>query len=412
MTNLYDWSLSKKIAFRFTFIFSLSFIFVKNNDAFPFFSYIGNHINTLFDSLTPWFAQHVLNYKYDYSIFTNGSGDTSYDWVSLLILILIAAVGSLIWSLIDHKRSNYNRLYYYLTAFIRFYVAFMLFTYGAIKLIHAQMPPPSLNKLMQPLHEFSPMGLAWTYLGFSKGFNIFMGIVEMAGVLLLFRKTMVIGALITMATSINIMAVNYFFDVPVKMLSTALLVFLLFLLLPNLKVLYNFFIQGKAEELVQIRKPIYKRDWINKILLASKILFIAVFVFSQFQYLKNRQEMIAQYYKKTSIHGIFKIDRQNKTIKSIPDHWNYIIFEFEGKLIIRDSNYHKDNLEYVLNEKDKKITIKDYTMNYSIEKNGDITLTRNFDSHKEEIKLIKQNKENFELIKRDFNFIQEYPYNR
>lgn len=273
------WTETEKVSFRFAFIFILSFIILKNNDAYPFFNIISKPFNSFFEVFTPWFAKNILKYTYDYSIFTNGSGDTSYDWVSLLILFILSLIGCVIWSIFDRKRTNYNKLYYYLSVFIRYYIAFMLFTYGAIKQIHAQMPPPTLNKLMQPLHEFSPMGLAWTFLGFSKGYNIFMGIVEISALLLLFRKTTTIGALITMATSINIMTVNYFFDVPVKMLSTALFVFSLFLLLPNLKILYSFFIQGKPAELALISKPIYRKKWINNLLIGLKILLIGVFIF-------------------------------------------------------------------------------------------------------------------------------------
>lgn len=288
----------------------------------------------------------------------------------------------------------------------------MLFTYGAIKQIHAQMPPPTLNKLMQPLHEFSPMGLAWTFLGFSKGYNIFMGIVEISALLLLFRKTTTIGALITMATSINIMTVNYFFDVPVKMLSTALFVFSLFLLLPNLKILYSFFIQGKPAELALISKPIYRKKWINNLLIGLKILLIGVFIFSQAKYLIDSKKMIAQYFKKSIITGIFKVDRQGKSVKTIPADWNYIIFEFEGTAVTRDTNYQKSHQQYTLNEKTKEITINNFKLNYTIQKNGDIILTKVFPTETEEIKLIKQDKEEMELIKRGFNLIQEYPYNR
>ena len=66
------------------------------------------------------------------------------------------------------------------------------------------------------------MGLAWTFLGFSKGYNLFMGVAELMAGLLLFRRTVAIGAIITLMTTANVMAVNYFYDVPVKIVSTAL----------------------------------------------------------------------------------------------------------------------------------------------------------------------------------------------
>src|SRR5690606_3361008 len=224
MNNEHYWSLSTKIAFRFSFIFILSFIVIKNNGAFPFFNYINKPLVLLTYQFTPWFSKNILHYDYDYSIFTNGSGDTSYDWITLLIFFLYAIIGTIIWSILDSKRKSYYTCYYWLTTFIRYYVAFMLINYGVAKHIHAQMPHPGLERLMQPLGEFSPMGLAWTYCGYSKGYSIFIGVAEILAGFLLFRKTVVLGTMLTIAVSINIMTVNYFFDVPVKMMSTALLI--------------------------------------------------------------------------------------------------------------------------------------------------------------------------------------------
>lgn len=106
------WTETEKVSFRFAFIFILSFIILKNNDAYPFFNIISKPFNSFFEVFTPWFAKNILKYTYDYSIFTNGSGDTSYDWVSLLILFILSLIGCVIWSIFDRKRTNYNKLYY------------------------------------------------------------------------------------------------------------------------------------------------------------------------------------------------------------------------------------------------------------------------------------------------------------
>lgn len=278
--------------------------------------------------------------------------------------------------------------------------------------MHAQMPPPNLHGLMQPLHEFSPMGLAWTFLGFSKGYNIFMGIVEIMALLLLFRRTMVLGALITFATSINIMTVNYFFDVPVKMVSSALLLLSLFLLIPNIKVLYSFFVKGKPENLYIIQKPIYKNKWMNKTLIALKIIIISVFAVTQVHALINREKQIAKLFKQTSIKGIYQIDRKSEKSNSIPEDWKYMIFEFEGNLSFRDVNYQRGFQEFKLDEKSQEITINRFKFKYKFYQNGDILLEKDFPTHKEEIRLLKLNHEKSDLLNRGFNLIQAYPYNR
>jgi hypothetical protein len=65
------------------------------------------------------------------------------------------------------------------------------------------------------------MGLAWTFLGFSKAYNYFMGIAEAGGgLLLLFRRTAIFGVLLSMIVTSNIVAINFCFDVPVKLYSS------------------------------------------------------------------------------------------------------------------------------------------------------------------------------------------------
>ncbi|MGY0037489.1 hypothetical protein [Pedobacter sp. NJ-S-72] len=105
----------------------------------------------------------------------------------------------------------------------------MLIKYGMAKIIKLQFPFPSNYRMIQAYGDSSPMGLAWTFLGFSKGYNLFMGIAEVMGILLLFRRTLTIGAIIALMTTANVMAINYFYDVPVKILSTALVLMCIFI---------------------------------------------------------------------------------------------------------------------------------------------------------------------------------------
>lgn len=412
MNDQIAWNPISKIAFRITFIFSLLFIIIKNNYAITIINIVSIPLTRIFQKFVPWFSKNVLHYEYDYSIFTNGSGDTSYDWVSLIIITLLAVIGGIIWSCVDYKRPSYNTAFYWMTVVIRYYLAFMLFNYGAIKLMHAQMPPPSLSRLMQPLHEFSPMGLAWTYLGFSKGFNIFVGLVEIASLLLLFRRTMVIGALITLATSINIMAVNYFFDVPVKILSTSIFIFSIILLSPNINSLFNYFVRGDLSQLKKIERPVFKKKWLNKLINFGKILVLTLFIITQYFYLVGRQKQIAQYFKKSALYGIYKIEKRNSTYTTIPNDWSFIVFEYEGYAMVRNRFYINKNEQVPIDTVKREIRLNSFTLNYTIEANGDILLTKELPQGIETTKLTKLNPEDFELMNAKFKLIQEYPHNR
>lgn len=407
------WPAFRKLGFRFSFIFILSFILVFNNGTYPLYGYISSPLNHFMQKLTPWFAENILGYSYDHSIFINGSGDTSYAWISLLILFLLALVGAALWSILDRKRANYRILFYWLTTAIRYYVAFMLINYGLIKVFYMQMQPPRLTQLLQPLGEYSPMGLSWTYIGYSQGYNILIGSIEILSGLLLFRKMMVLGALITVATSINIMAVNYFYDVPVKMVSTALLLFSIFLLLPYLKALCEIFISGKPVQLLPIQQLLFNKSWKRKSLFIIKLAVLLLFIVQQGMGILSTKKMIAEYLTTSPLYGIYRIDQAGTPRKTISENWRLIVFEIDNnKVLIRNTDYSPQRESVVIDAAGKKITLNNYQFDYQINQDGNILLTKAFDDHTAQIKLIKQDVQTFELKQRKFHWVQEYPYNR
>jgi len=92
--------------------------------------------------------------------------------------------------------------------------------------------------------------------------------------------------------------------------------------------------------------------------------------------------------------------------------WATIVFEYEGNATVRDRYYKKKKLTPVINTKKQTISLNNYTFDYSVLQNGDIILRKTSMGRTEEIKFIKQAPQAFELMKREFNWIQEYPYNR
>jgi hypothetical protein len=64
----------------------------------------------------------------------------------------------------------------------------------------------------------SPMGLMWTFMGYSRAYQCFAGGAELLGaVLLLWRRTRAIGAFVLAAVLLNVVILNFCYDVPVKL---------------------------------------------------------------------------------------------------------------------------------------------------------------------------------------------------
>ena len=420
-----DWNLPIKIAFRFFFILFILFIVINNNGAFPFWYYVMMIPTEALHVFIPWVGKNLLSLSEEITIFTNGSGDTTYDYVLVFTMVMISLVGTFIWSLVDHKSRNYNLLYYWLTVAVRFYVGLMLINYGLVKVVQLQFPPPDIYRLTQQFGDASPMGLAWTFLGFSKGYNMFMGIAEIAAVLLLFRRTMTFGAIITLMTTANVMAVNFFFDVPVKILSTTLVCMTLFLLLKDARRLFHFFFTGKAVSLPIIEAPVIKTDWLRwaKIILKSLIIgYALIFGFINTQ---SMRKMYGDKAPKPTFYGLYEVEFHsvNKdtlpALVSDPIRWNQLLVRREGYAHVRHMS---DSISRFTTELDTIAKTYDFTprndsgfsysFHYTVPDSSSLILTGIMNGDSVKIDMKRKNLKDFRLISRGFNWINEYPYNR
>lgn len=418
------WSSLEKIGFRFISIYFLLIVLFQNNGAFPFWYKIFKIPQGWLNKLIPWLGANVYGVPYEISIKLTGSGDTTFDYLVILTAFLVAIITAILWSILDRKRNNYIKLYYWLTLAVRYYVGLMLISYGLVKVIQLQFSYPGPYRLISSYGESSPMGLAWTFLGFSKGYNLFMGIAELLAGLLLFRRTMTFGALITLMTAMNIMAVNYFYDIPVKILSTHLVVMTLFLLSRDIKRLTIFFFKGVSTKLEVIKRPEFKKG-INIAMNVFKGLLIGyVFIYGFI----NAIEAEKQYGSKApkpDLYGVYEVTNfviNGDTITNYKNEklWKSIAIQREGSMQIRKFDNSK---EYFGIEKDSLVTdkfkvtswsddSKSYDFNYKkVDSTGldfDFIFERDtiYGSSK------RLDKKDFLLTKRGFHWISEYPYNR
>lgn len=420
-----DWSSIKKIAFRFVFIFFTLFILTTNNGAFPFWDVIFSYPTELLHSFIPWMGKHILALPYEITIFPEGSGDTTYNYIIILAEAVLAALGTVLWSFADKKRTHYTKLYYWLTVIVRFYVGLMLINYGLCKILKLQFPSPSFYRLTQTFGDASPMGLAWTFLGFSKGYNYFMGIAEIAAVFLLFRRTLTFGAIITLMTALNVMAVNYFFDIPVKIVSTALVVLTLFLLLNNIERLWKFFFTGTAVSLRVIEAPAIKNKWLRRAKVACKALVIGY----AFIYGIIELNMMAEYYgdnaRKPVLYGLYHVDvfvQNNDTVPIIEAdslRWKHVFMEQEGMVQIRHVSSKitrlsakTDTLTHQIEFKELKDTTQIYTFTYDVTRDHKLNLKGRVKGDSVSVFMTRKTKDDFILINRGFHWISEFPFNR
>ncbi len=127
----------------------------------------------------------------------------------------------------------------------------LLMPYALAKLGLMQMGRPDFPELLITLGEKSPMGLLWTFMGFSPVVQFLAGLAEfIAAVLVLWRRTAWLGGLIGFIDLAVVWLLNMTFDVPVKIPSAFQALLYLLVLAPWLPRLFRF-IAGRATEAVQ-----------------------------------------------------------------------------------------------------------------------------------------------------------------
>ena len=225
------WPVWQRVLFRFFFIY-----LVLKVEPWDWFRAIPGLPWLLrpYGRLVDW-AVHASGARFfhvrDPLVMVNGSGDTSWVWTQLWLYLSLAAIGCVVWSVLDRKRTHYERLAFWLRMIVRYYIAAAALSYGIIKLFLLQMSFPTLSQLATPLGDLLPMRFSWLFIGYSAPYQFFSGAMETtAGLLLLYRRTVTAGLFAATGAFLNVVMINLSYDVPVKIYALHLLFACLFLL--------------------------------------------------------------------------------------------------------------------------------------------------------------------------------------
>ncbi|MBS1531501.1 MAG: hypothetical protein JSU01_14430 [Bacteroidetes bacterium] len=234
-------------------------------------------MNKLFKPLTGifhWLDRHIYHIGYDPKIHSSFPGDNHFGVTFYLTLILFGILVTVVWGVLDKKRSNYDRLFYWFCIYLRYVLAITIIGYGIDKIIPVQMSSPSAAVLTEPYGNLNRFNVLWTFMGVSPGYMIFTGSLEViAGLLLFFRRTTLAGCLLVVAILSNIVALNCFYNVGVKLFSLQMLLFALFLLAPYYQRLFQFFFTDSTTA-VRSPKRFFFQNKRKKYLVTAMLLFI------------------------------------------------------------------------------------------------------------------------------------------
>ncbi|MEL6654559.1 MAG: hypothetical protein AAFQ87_27540, partial [Bacteroidota bacterium] len=368
------WPFWQRLIFRFGLIYILLYSLPFPIDQLPMMDWLGAVTKAFWEPIVNLIAVNILDLEplIDQQ---GGSGDTSYNYVHLLALLTLSILGTLIWSVLDRKRTSYSELFYYLYAYLRYYLAVVLMLYGFVKIFKTQFPFPGLMRLTEPLGDFSPMGLLWTFMGYSEPYNWFTGFGEaLGGFLLFFRRTTTLGSLVIIAVMSNVAVLNFSYDVPVKLFSLHLLGFAIILALLDGRRLWNVLIMNKTALAAKLPEPTLNQSG-KRLFLVVKVLMIGWIMYGNISSGMTNIKKYGDLRPKPDLYGLYEVETFVRNGDTIPDlgaeaeRWQYLAIDRPGMIMLKNMDR---QLTYLRSETDSLEPVfhwssyRDTTANYSM----------------------------------------------
>jgi hypothetical protein len=134
--------------------------------------------------------------------------------IQIGLSIPIAVVFSLIWHLREKRgRSRSMTIHAWTQGLIRYWLAFMISLYGFAKILRTQFAQ-QLTRNDTPVSHLSGFQLTWNYFGHSYTFAVILALLQIGGsILLIFRRTTLLGAVILLPVMVNVVLINLFYQI-------------------------------------------------------------------------------------------------------------------------------------------------------------------------------------------------------
>lgn len=169
---------------------------------------------------------------------------------SLVGLSLITALlFPWVWQVLENKQKiDSIKIYGFVYTIIRFSIALNLMSFGWKKVFGLQFVVPN-DIASKPMNQQSGEWLTWYYFGYSLAFGLITAAIQIVGsYLLLFRKTMLLAAIILFSFMLNLTLINIFYNMNAGALvqSIVITIGVLFLILIDFEQFIVFLFKTKS----------------------------------------------------------------------------------------------------------------------------------------------------------------------
>lgn len=421
------WNSATRVAFRFcTLYFTLYVLFTQMiASLLPLPGVRPLESFGWMQRVVSWVGVHVLRISYPFSFRQTGSGDKTADWVLAFTLVVVAVLGTVVWSILDRRRDNYARLNAWFRLFLRLSLATTLVSYGTVKAIPLQMPYPNLTRLVEPYGNFSPMGVLWYSIGASRPYEIFAGSAELLAAILLFvPRLSLAGALVALAVSVQIFTLNMTYDVPVKLFSFHLILMSLVLIAPEVSRLLDVLVFNRPAEPSR-QRPLFRGRRAAAIALGLQLAFGAFIVGLGFYGAWQGWKTYGGGAAKPPLYGIWNVEQmQIDGVTRSPlltdwGRWRRVIVQNATAVSFQRMDDTVTGYPATFDTNAKTIALtkasdKNWkgTFAFTQPDPEHLVLDGQMDGHKVRMETRLVDRNSFLLVKTGFRFVQEAPFNR
>jgi uncharacterized membrane protein YphA (DoxX/SURF4 family) len=413
------WRLATRIAFRLMFAYEILYSFPFPLNLLPLSDKIFGWYDARFGKMTAWTGAHILHLHTPLAYSSYAGGDSMFGWVENLVKLMLAVAAAIIWSVLDRKRPNYRSMQEWLWLYVRLVLGAAMISYGAIKVIKVQFPDLFLWRLLSPYGDSSPTGLLWSFMGYSRTYNLFTGLVELVGGALLFvPRLATLGALICVGSMANVFMLNVSYDVSVKLYSLNLLLMGVYLMASETRRLVDFFVLNRPAA-PTTHVPLFRRRGLNTGVFALQLLLLIYVGASELYQSHQRYKQSGDGASAPPLFGVYNVDEfivdgQTRPAVFTDDaRWRRVTFErynlmaiFPGDTPVQRYKIKLDPVKRSLQL--SKIVPGSWKANFSFEEISPIQLTLRgeMDGRKIEATLRRVELKSLPLYENGFHWIQ------